>query len=109
MGEKEKSRGGSGDNRQSTVSGPVDVKGKTLRHDDGTVRNITVRRGARLSDVIAEVKKYRNIGDLSQYTIRLNDRTIATDKGGLAEDPVITENFALTLTTQVKGGQNSAA
>lgn len=107
MTEKEKSRTGSGGDKARTVSGPVDVKNKTLRDEAGAVRNITVRHGARLSDLISEVKKYANLGDLSQYTIRLNDRTISTNKGVLAEDPVITENFVLSFTTQVRGGRTN--
>jgi hypothetical protein len=102
MSERERSRSGnSGGSGNRTVSGDVDIHGKTLDV------KIAVPSGAKLSDVLTEVRKHVNLGNLSQYTtLRINDRDIRIEDGKLVEDPVITENFVLSLVKgTIRGGR----
>ncbi|OGZ00433.1 MAG: hypothetical protein A2945_03775 [Candidatus Liptonbacteria bacterium RIFCSPLOWO2_01_FULL_52_25] len=65
---------------------------------------ISLPRNATLADLLAEVQKQHGVA-VEEYQVRLNDRQIESDKEGkLKENPILTENGVLILTTKIVGG-----
>lgn len=96
MKEKEREKdSGDGGNK---VRGRVTIHGTPLGE-------ISVPRGSRLSDVLDEIKRARPELTIQQFTVMLNDETIDWNKNGeLVKNPVLAENFTLTLLKRFVGG-----
>ncbi len=101
MPERERPREEEAEDQEHEEEGCVKVKVTVHGKYIGVIK---LKRGAKLSDLLDELKKRGY--DLSQFMIVLDGRTIQIDPdtGRIKEDPARARNCTLSLLKQVKGG-----